>query len=249
MSATGSITDSAGRPSLIRLAKVEGRKMVDTRAGLWLLIVTALAAVGGTLGQSLGGDVSDQRAVDVFFTNAVIVSFLLPVVGILLVTSEWSQRTGLITFALVPVRGRIVAAKLIAAIGVAIVAAAICLALGLLGGSVFGSGTEIDLSEIGRGTLFLAISVSIGVALGLAFMNSPLAIVVYFVGPILVAAIGAISESINDVTVWLDQSGLITMVETSPSGVEWDRVGVIVLAWVVLPLAAGMLRLQRGDVD
>ena len=243
------LTDTGARPSLLRLARVEGRKMVDTRAGLWLLIITALAAVGGTLGQTLGADGIDAQAVDVFFTDVAIVSVLIPIVGILLVTSEWSQRTGLITFALVPVRGRVVAAKFIAAIWVGVVVAVICLALGFIGGSVLGSGTEIELAEIGRGFLFLAISVAIGVALGLALMNSPLAIVTLFVGPLLISAFGAISESINDVTVYLDQSGLITMVETDPSGVEWDKVGTTVLFWVVLVGAAGMLRLRRGDID
>jgi hypothetical protein len=36
---------------------------------------------------------------------------LLPVAGVLLVTEEWSQRTGLITFALVPVRPRVLDAS------------------------------------------------------------------------------------------------------------------------------------------
>src|SRR5205807_479430 len=39
---------------------------------------------------------------------------LLPVVSILLVTSEWSQRTALQTFVMTPRRGRIAAAKLAA---------------------------------------------------------------------------------------------------------------------------------------
>lgn len=243
------LTDAASRPSLLRLTRVEGRKMVDTRAGFWLLAFTVLLAIGATLAQSIGGDSSDSQAVEVFFTTASAVSVLLPIVGILLVTSEWSQRTGLITFALIPARGRIVIAKLAAALIVAFVAAVICLVLGLAGGSLFGSGTEIEAAQIGRGFLFLVIAVAIGVGLGLAFQNSPLAIVLYFAGPILVAAVGAISRSIGDVTEWLDQSGLITLVEIDQRGVEWDKVGVTALVWIALPLLAGMLRLRRGDID
>ena len=41
-------------------------------------------------------------------------SVLLPIVPILLMTSEWSQRTALSTFALVPVRERVIGAKLLA---------------------------------------------------------------------------------------------------------------------------------------
>ena len=51
-------------------------------------------------------------------------SILLPIVGILLVTSEWSQRTALITFALVPDRGRVLAAKLLASVVLSLVALA-----------------------------------------------------------------------------------------------------------------------------
>lgn len=240
---------SYSRPSLPRLIRVECRKMVDTRAGMWLLIITLLGAVGGMLAQSLGASAADGEAVDVFFTTTQIVSVLLPVIGILLVTSEWSQRTGLITFTLVPARNRIVIAKFIAALLVSVLATVICLALGLLGGSVFGSGTEISAAEIGRGFLFLGISVSIGVALGLALMNSPLAIVTLFVGPILIGAVGAISHSINDVTKYLDQSGLVTLVEPNRLNVEWNEVGTTFLFWVVAILAFGVLRLRRGDID
>ena len=50
-----------------------------------------------------------------FRSTAEIMSLILPVLGILLVTSEWSQRTGLTTFALVPQRERVIVAKLIGA--------------------------------------------------------------------------------------------------------------------------------------
>ena len=39
---------------------------------------------------------------------------LLPVVGILLVSSEWSQRTAQVSFTLVPRRPRVIAAKMLA---------------------------------------------------------------------------------------------------------------------------------------
>jgi hypothetical protein len=233
---------------MARLVRVEGRKMLDTRAGLWLLIITALLAVGGMLAQSLGADGTDAEAASVYFTTAGVTSILLPIVGILLVTGEWSQRTGLITFVLVPARGRVIAAKFIAAMIVVLVASALCLVLGLIGGSLFGTGTEIGGADIGQGVVFLAISVAIGVALGLVLQSSPLSIVTLFAGPVLFGAIGAISHSINDVTVWLDQSSLPSLVDVSQS-VEWDKIAVTALVWVTLPLALGMLRLERGDID
>ena len=249
MSATA-ITSSSARPPIPRLVRVESRKMIDTRAGLWLLLITALIAVGGALGQSLGSSGSLSEAGPTFLTAVAGASVLLPIVAILLVTSEWSQRSGLITFALVPDRPRIVLAKFAAAMLLALGAAAICLLLGLLGGTLFGDGASISGSELGQGVLFLTISVGIGVGLGLLFMNSPLAIVLIFAGPILFGALGAISSSINDVTTWLDQSELSSLIDTDGfTDIDWPKIWVTVLFWVVLTMALGLLRLRQTDID
>ena len=243
------LTDRSARPSLVRLARVEARKMIDTRAGAWLLGLTVLAAIGGVVGErfSSGGDSASMG--DMFLTAAGGVSLLLPVIGILLVTSEWSQRTGLITFSLVPVRERVVVAKLMAALAIAVIATAICLLLAALG-AVSADGAGLELGELGRGLLYQCIAVSIGVGLGLLLMNSPAAIVIFFVGPLLISAIGAISESIDDVTDWLDQSKLVTLVEQpGPSSEDWDKIWVTLLVWAIIPLVLGTLRLRRGDID
>ena len=52
------------------------------------------------------------------------VNILLPVLGILTVTSEWSQRTAQTTFTLVPVRGRVLVAKLAAGVVMAVASVA-----------------------------------------------------------------------------------------------------------------------------
>lgn len=247
-SAPAPITDRADQPPLLRLSRVEGRKMIDTRAGAWLLGLTLLAAIGGVLGERFG--FGEEAGIGrLFLTATAVVSILLPVIGVMLVTSEWSQRTGLITFALVPVRGRIVAAKLIAALTLALIAAIVCLALAVIV-STTATGPGLEAAELGRGLLFLAVAVSIGVGLGLAIMNTPAAIVFLFVGPLLIGAVGAISESINDVTTWLDQSVLQELVEPGRGSFDdWGKVAVTVAFWVLLPLAIGMLRLRRGDID
>jgi hypothetical protein len=237
------------RPPLLRLTRVEARKTIDTRAGLWLLILTALIAIGGAVGQALAGDGSEAQAGDAFITSSSASTLLLPIVGVLLVTSEWSQRSGLYTFDLVPVRLRVVAAKLLAVAAVALAATAVCLLLGLAAGSALGNGSELSASEAGRGALFVLISVGIGYALGLLLQSSPLAIVTLFVGPLLFGLIGAISASIGDVTEWLDQTGLQTLVDIPFDSVDWAKVGVTALFWVALPLVLGILRLERGDID
>jgi hypothetical protein len=243
------LTAASERPPLLRLARVEARKMFDTRAALWLVVFTALIAVGGAVGQALGADGLEAEAGDAFITAAAASTLLVPIVGVLLVTGEWSQRSGLYTFALVPIRLRVAAAKLIAVVAVALAATAVCLLLGLLAGGMLGSGTELSASEAGRGALYALISVGIGYALGLLLQSSPLAIVTLFAGPLLIAAIGAISTSIADVTDWLNQSGLESLVTIPFDEVEWGKVGVTALVWIALPLVLGAIRLERGDID
>ena len=46
--------------------------------------------------------------------SGAVLGYFLPVLLILMVTSEWSQRTGLTTFTLEPHRGRVVGAKFVA---------------------------------------------------------------------------------------------------------------------------------------
>jgi hypothetical protein len=248
VSATAVMSDRSSRPSLLRLARVEARKLADTRAGFWLLLLTALAAIAGVVGErlSVGEDVAFGR---MYLTAIATASLLPPVIAVLLVTSEWSQRTGLITFTLVPARGRVVAAKLIAAFGLAVAVSLFCLIVALVGAAT-ASGEGLALAEVGRGFLYQAISVIIGVGIGLVVMNSPAAIVLYFLGPLLMATVGAISESLNDVTSWLDQSVMESLVDLPDlSGEEWQKVAVTFAFWALLPLAAGMLRLRRGDID
>src|SRR6478672_3653848 len=110
------------RPGLRRLTMVELRKMVDTRAGFWLqLSVLALTVLVVVLSAVLGHN--DDHTLADFLKNSVQpASVLLPIVGILLVTSEWSQNTTLTTFALVPQRSRVIAAKVLASLVLSVAA-------------------------------------------------------------------------------------------------------------------------------
>ena len=100
-----------------RLVGVELRKARDTRAGFWLLVGTALIVVV-VLG--IATVITLVRSDLISFGElttiaAYMTSFLLPILAIMLVTSEWSQRTALVTFTLEPRRSRVVLAKLVVA--------------------------------------------------------------------------------------------------------------------------------------
>ena len=61
---------------------------------------------------------------------------ILPMIAILSITSEWSQRTGLTTFTLVPHRSRIIPAKAFASVAIAIAADGVHLLIGAVGNLV-----------------------------------------------------------------------------------------------------------------
>src|SRR3954452_16379034 len=86
------------RPGLGRLVAVELRKMIDTRAGFWLQIATVAFTLVAVIVRLVVGDATDHSFASVLNVGLTPAAVLLPVAGILLVTSEWSQRTGMITF-------------------------------------------------------------------------------------------------------------------------------------------------------
>src|SRR3954447_5513225 len=77
-----------------RIVTVELRKSFDTRSGFWLMASIGILAVIAT-GATILFAPDDQLTYDNFaaaigFPMAVV----LPVIAVLSVTSEWSQRTG-----------------------------------------------------------------------------------------------------------------------------------------------------------
>jgi hypothetical protein len=110
-----------------RIAGIELRKMFDTRSGFWLmasLVVLSLAATVVTI-IFVDADNLDYEG----FASAwgMPMSVVLPMIAVLAVTSEWSARSALTTFTLVPARGRVIAAKALVTAVVGVVAIAVAL--------------------------------------------------------------------------------------------------------------------------
>ena len=85
--------------------------MIDTRAGFWLLFVIVATTLAAAILRMALGDESERTLQEAFSVAQLPCSVLLPVLAILCVTSEWSQRTALTTFALVTKRSRVVLAQ------------------------------------------------------------------------------------------------------------------------------------------
>jgi ABC-2 type transport system permease protein len=257
-SAPGVASASAGRRTgipLARLTQVELRKLADTRSGLWLLIVIALAAAGAIALVIAAAPDDEQVFSGLFAFGLVPAAVLLPVLGILSMTSEWSQRTALTTFTLTPARGRVLAAKLIAAVLIAIAttaATAVLAAVGnLIAAGTGGDGSwHIEAALVGQLLVNQVVFVLMGSAFGALLMNSPLAIVLYFAIPTLWSVLGEMVKWLHTAAGWVDINVTsMPLSEPGMTGDQWARFGVATLVWVVLPLVAGTVRMLRREVS
>jgi ABC-2 type transport system permease protein len=237
-----------------RLVLVELRKLADTRSGMWLLIVIVLASVATGLILLLAGS-DEEQTFSAFFTFAQLpAGVLLPVLGILSMTSEWSQRTALTTFTLVPRRGRVITAKLAAAVVIAIMAALSAFAFAAVFNLIaIGTGADgawtITWQLVLQCVALQVLYVLMGSAFGGLLMNSPLAIVTFFALPMVWSILGETVKALKSAAGWLDIN-LTTMPLTdgAMTAGQWGRLGVSVAVWVLLPLILGTVRVLRREV-
>jgi ABC-2 type transport system permease protein len=238
---------------LSRLVKVEMRKMLDTRAGMWLIIAIVAITALITVIFFFAADDNDRTFVNYMGVIATPQGFLLPVLGILLMTQEWSQRTGMVTFTLEPHRAKVIWAKVVAALAFGLVAVVLALALASLGAAVSGAPDawkNIGLDDVGKFALLQVSGVLQGLAFGLIFLNSAAAIVTYFVLPIAFSILTSLWKALADAQPWIDlntsQAPLFS--GDSMSGKEWSQLLVGTLIWVVLPFLIGLWRVLRAEL-
>ncbi|WP_432477061.1 ABC transporter permease [Nocardioides sp. GXQ0305] len=239
-----------------RLVRVELRKALDTRAGRWftfsiialcLIVVTIYALAAPDDAQTLG---------NVLGVSGAVLGYFLPVLVILMLTSEWSQRTGLVTFTLEPHRGRVVASKFVAALllGAGLIAVAFAVAAF---GTVLGGGEwTIDTGVVLVNGFVVAnlIGILLGFAIGMLLMNTPAAIVTYFIYslvlPIAVGILSSFQEWFADLAPWIEfntaQGSLFTG-DPVPTGEELGQLLVSGTIWLVVPFVLGLWRLLRAE--
>jgi ABC-2 type transport system permease protein len=236
------------RPSLFRLTAVELRKMVDVRAGFWLLTGIALLTIAVVVGLQFSTDHDDSLRGN-FADSLQVALTLLPIAGILLVTSEWTQRTSLITFTLVPQRARVLAAKLGAGVAMSVAAWFVILGIAAVGTVFVGGDWLLPGWLIGQSSLYLALSMLMGIAFGAALLSSAPAIVLYFVVPLGFALLGGI-PALDGLATWFDGSQTLEpLVNESMSAAQWAHAGTTMAVWMALPLVVGLWRITRGEIN
>jgi ABC-type transport system involved in multi-copper enzyme maturation permease subunit len=241
-------------PSLVTLVRVELRKSYDTRAGRWLLVTIGLGALA-VVAISLFVEDAPKTFADYFSFTQLPVGILLPVLGILLVTSEWSQRTAMTTFSLVPRRSRVLTAKVLAAAVLAllgVIASAAAASLATVLTPVF-TDRAMDWgtsgAQLGQVVLVQVLFVLSGLAFGMLLLSSPLAIVLYFVLPTVFTIVVNLVSALDWVRDWLDLgTTTMPMFEGDLDGQGWVQVGTSALLWIVLPLIIGWVRIERSEI-
>jgi hypothetical protein len=238
---------------------VELRKAFDTRSGFWLM--AAVAAVGIIATGAVIAFAGDSDLTYDNFAGAIGVpmTILLPVVAILAVTGEWSQRAGLTTFTLVPHRGRVIRAKFVVTIAIGLASMALALAVGAIGNIVAtgikGVPTVWDLSF--ESILYIVgadlIGMTVGFMLGVLIRNSAGAIVTYFsywfVLPTISMVLANNQAWFEKAQPWVDFGfDQNRMYDGGFSGQDWAQLAVTATAWLLLPLAFGLWRVMRAEV-
>ena len=244
---------------MTRLVGVELRKMFDTRAGFWMMASVGIVSVLATAAVIIWAP--DEAITQNTFSTAIgmPLSVVLPIIAILSVTGEYSQRTGLTTYTLVPWRGRVMSAKLVATLLVGVVAMFVALAVGalgnLLGSAITGLDATWDISVAQFGNIVLAnvLGMLMGFMLGVLFRSSAGAIVGYFVYsfvlPVAFGALAAFQEWFRDLQPWVDVQFAITRLFDNTMTTEyWQQLGVTTLVWLWIPLALGLRAVLRAEV-
>ena len=251
-----------GRVPFLRLVNVELRKMADTRAGRWLLIAIAALTLLVLVIQMwvvLAQDI-EVNFLDFLQGMNTPMGVLLPVLGVMSVTSEWSQRTAMVTFTLEPSRVRVVAAKLVSILVISVAALAIGVLLGAFANVLYGafSGNPVVWGSVGKDAFYYLLlyifGLGTGFAFGALFLNSAAGIVVYFVYSFVLPGLFNLGAFLMDwfakLQPWVDFNYVQNndLVNATIHGKGWAHLVVSGLIWLALPLVIGIWRIRRAEV-
>lgn len=244
---------AAERIPFARLVRAELRKLTDTRVSRLLLVAMAAATpviIAVMLIVASPRDLNYTRLVD--FTQTPQ-KFILPALAILVVTSEWSQRTGLVTFTLVPNRGRVLRAKATATLSLGLALIAIAFAVAALGnlfsGLRHGDGSwDFGAPGFGEMVLVQVLTLLEGLAFGMLLRVSAAAIAAYYVLPTLWSALFS-TPGLKGIAPWFDLNQAQGPLYTHDiTGTGWLQLLCAASIWILVPLAAGIVRALRSEV-
>jgi ABC-2 type transport system permease protein len=251
MSALGVI----GHPNR-RLFAAELRKLVNTRAGTLftagLLVILTLMSIALV---TTGG------AEHLSFQNMwgmlnLPMSYLLPILAIMLVTSEWTQRTTLVTFTLEPRRERVIAAKLATSLAMTVAVLFVTAALAALATV---AAVSLRTGTPGWRLLLLQFAqIVAGFAFAVVIRRTAVAIVAFLAVPTAWSLLGSLVPWAGQhLRPWIDvtsaqrpfQNGEAPFESAHPlTATNWAHLAVSLAVWVAVPLVLGIRHLVSADL-
>ncbi|MGO4957835.1 hypothetical protein ACTQ49_11320 [Luteococcus sp. Sow4_B9] len=239
------------RTTLARAVAVELHKLVDTRGQRAViaggLLGMAAFAGGRALWPTTGTDMWQLATM-----ACGPAGWMLLVLAVLLASGEFTRGTIEPSLLQDPRRGRLVTAKLLAVLVAALVLLLVAVVMGV-GAAVIGpwiTGDAIPLrGDVGRLALAAGHLAFTGVAaLGWALLtrSAPAPIMVLLLWPTIALLLASASAVAERLLSWVSLDAVWALADPSPG--SWARLGTSMLAWAVLPLVAGLVRLVRGDL-
>ncbi|MET7460177.1 ABC transporter permease [Nonomuraea sp. NPDC005501] len=235
-----------------RLLAVETRKLFDTRSAVILTAVLLCLTVAAIAGRGLYAGPDLRRLI---WTAGIGYTTLLPVLGILTVTNEWSHRTALTTFALEPRRRRVIAAKVVPPALAAVVASLLAMLVAVPATALTSAVQHVPAhwnatpTTMAGWTAANVLFTLMGVALGTLLLNAPAAIVVYLASTGVWNAVAMLGSAGETLAQWLDLNRTIAPLATGDwADISPARLAASAAVWIVLLLLLGTARVSRKEV-
>lgn len=234
-----------------RLLRAEWRKATGTRAARWLLFAVAVITICGLEVPLLfPHDVPQTRASYLTWAGLGLTR-LLPIVLMLAMTAEWSQRTAMTTFTQEPRRARVLAAKILTGTAISLAGAAYAFGvteLAVVAARAAGRHIAPGLNwpQLAGFAMFVLLTGAIGIAWGALLHNTAVAIVSYFAvaGAFSLLMIPALQSAGN----WINTGQTYGWVLDGQWAGHAGQIATSTLLWIVLPLTAGLIRTLRREV-
>jgi ABC-2 type transport system permease protein len=233
------------------LLRAEWHKTTGARAARWLLAAAALTTISAQAIPLLFPHNVKQSSVSYLSYAGLGLTRLLPVVLILAMTAEWSQRTAMTTFTQEPRRGRVLAAKIFTGLGISLLGACYALLVSqLMVAAARAAGRDITTSwnwpQLAGAVVFILLTATIGTAFGAWLHNTAAAIVTYF-------ALGAAFNlftfpALEKAGRWINTGQTYGWVLNGEWAGHGPQIVTSTLLWIVLPLTLGLVRTLRREV-
>jgi hypothetical protein len=260
------------RPGIVGVARSEWTKIRSLRSTYWTFMVTAgltiglgsLFSLGRTSGRESGREplTASFNAAGFAFNAMFLSQLAIGVLGVLIITAEYSSGMIRTSFTAVPQRGSLLAVKAtVFALVTFVVSALTTFATFFASQAILNRGTlnlgvsitsPHALRIVIGAALYLSVCALLGVALGALLRSTAAAITalagLLFILPILMNFL-PVSWHRDAIAQWLPSNAGMQIIEKTTQPLQFSPwVGLAVFAgWVVLAFAAALVLLRRRD--